>query len=368
MSDFDYNPWMQGTEIGNPASIIRRPGTRTHNPARRAGPETVHVEGNRRKSAKTPERLRGKAVRLASRGAVVEGPGLARVRCEIRGAAKAGARRWKHPVAVGDDVLFAMTAKDEGVIEEVLPRRTTLIRRAPQRNYEQMLAANADAVLVIASTREPPFRPGLVDRVLVAAEAGGLQGWICLNKNDLDPPQDLEPVLEAYREASFRVFRASARTGEGLATLRSALQGKETVLIGHSGVGKSSLLGRLRPDLDLPVNPVSARTGRGVHTTTASERIPIDDETHVIDTPGIREFMPAGVTPDTLWKHYPELRGPGERCRFKDCLHRVEAGCEVLRAVEEGRIDRGRHERYVAILKTLLDKPKQLRRERGRRR
>lgn len=297
--------------------------------------------------------MEGLVVRLAPRGCFVEAEGGEVLRCELRGAAKAGARALTHPVAAGDLVAFTVTSPGEGVIETVRPRRTIFSRASPGRPLEQVIAANADAVLAITSAGEPPFRPGLLDRVLVGAERGGLEGWVCLNKVDLGPSRGVGDALEGFARAGYRVFETSAATGQGVGALAEALDGRIVVLVGHSGVGKSSLLRRIRPDLELPVRPVSAKTGRGVHTTTAAELLRLSPTSRVIDTPGVREFHPFGIRALDLWRHYPEMAERGQGCRFRDCRHAKEADCVVQAAVEAGQIHRGRYERYLRFLSTL---------------
>ncbi|MHC4598809.1 MAG: ribosome small subunit-dependent GTPase A [Planctomycetota bacterium] len=314
----------------------------------------MHGEGNPDEKA-GGNLHEGRVVRLVSRGCILEGGGGEKVRCEIRGAVKGKKRTEKHPVAVGDLVQYAATSAGEGVIEAVLPRRTSLSRRTPGKRFEQVLAANADAVLAITATKTPPFRPGLVDRVLVAAEAGGLEGWVCLNKMDLMPDEPFGEVLRAYRSAGYRVFETSALTGEGVEALGEAAKGRCVVFIGHSGVGKSSLLNLLRPGLDLEVGEISRKTKRGVHTTSRYERFELGPETHVIDTPGVREFHPFGITPENLWTFFPEIRERGGACRFRDCRHAREKDCAVLQGLDAGEVDPGRHARYLKILDSLLE-------------
>ncbi|MHC5081256.1 MAG: GTPase RsgA, partial [Planctomycetota bacterium] len=149
----------------------------------------------KKSSRKALDTLRGKVVLLTARGGIVEVPEGSHIRCELRGAAKKKGREKTHPVAVGDRVFLSITSPGEGVIETVEPRRTTFSRWAPGKRFEQVLAANADAVVAMSATQTPPFRPGLLDRVLVAAEQGGLEGWVCLNKVDLSPVESFEATL-----------------------------------------------------------------------------------------------------------------------------------------------------------------------------
>ena len=294
----------------------------------------------------------GVVVHLVSRGFVAESGGD-RVRCELHGLTKGSRRETTHPVAVGDLVRFTGTSPGEGVLEEVLPQRSRFSRMAPDGRFEQVLAANADAVLVITSTEKRLFRPGLVDRVLAAAELSGIEGWVCLNKTDLPVPGEVLGTLAAWSALGYRTFRTSAQTGEGVEELRTAVAGKTVVLLGHSGVGKSSLLLRLEPGLELVTQPTSRKTGRGRHTTTAPERFRVGSDAFVIDTPGVREFQPFGIDAANLWTTYPEMRERGRACRFSNCRHVGVIECAVAEALQRGEIDAGRFDRYRKFLEDL---------------
>lgn len=288
---------------------------------------------------------------LVSQGCLVEA-GEETLRCVVRGSHKSGPRKVKHILSVGDRVRFSRLDGGEAVLEEVLPRATELRRLTSMGRLEQVLAANADQVLVIGSVREPPFRPGVVDRILVAAEAGGLDGAVCLNKTDLEARKP--PDLSHLTGAGYPVVRTSAVTGEGLDDLREVLSGRVTVLLGHSGVGKSSLLGAMAPDLRLRVGELSRKTGRGRHTTTAARLIRLFPGADVVDTPGVREFQPAGVSPAGLGRLFPDFVPFLGACRFRECLHDREPGCGVKEARERGEIHPLRYKGYRKILLSLL--------------
>jgi len=305
----------------------------------------------------TNESIRqGRVVELVSRGGIVEADGE-RIRCLLRGAQKAGRRTRKNILAVGDQVRFKPLSPEEGVLVEVLPRRNSLSRMASMDRLHQVLAANADQVLVIASVKAPPFRPGMVDRILVAAEAGGLESVICLNKID-QQVQGREKTLDHLVMAGYSVVYTSAVTGEGLDDLRGLLRDKLTVLLGHSGVGKSSLVRCLAPDLDIPIGEVSRKTGRGCHTTTSSRLFALFPGTEVIDTPGMREFRPADVDQGNLAGYFPDLARYADECRFKGCLHDHEPDCAVKEALAQGEIHPLRFRGYRKILFSLGGKEK----------
>jgi ribosome biogenesis GTPase len=233
-------------------------------------------------------------------------------------------------VVVGDRVRFRHVeskvdgrpadAPPEGVIEQILPRKTLLTRSDSFKGVEQHpIVANAEQVLIVASIRQPYAKWGLIDRMLVAAQAGGLMPIVCLNKLDLaepnedgSPPDDLadaEQVLQHYAQMGVKVLRTSVERQLGLAELKGLLAGKATVLAGHSGVGKSSLVRAVQPGLDIRVGEVSRYTDKGRHTTTSARRYPLDAELGgtVIDTPGVKQFGLWGVTRDNLEQFFPDI-------------------------------------------------------------
>ncbi len=296
-------------------------------------------------------RTEGIVVSLVSQGCVVEYQG-AQFRCVIRGIRKFGKREIKNLLAVGDVVTFTLTGGGQGAIEDVLERRTALVREASGTKWPQVVAANADQVMIIASHRDPPFRPGIVDRICVAAEAGGLVPLLCINKADLVPEDEREDA--GYLSGTgYRIIHASAASGCGIGEVKAALEGKTTVLLGHSGVGKSSLLKAVKPDLDLRVAPVSRKTGKGRHTTTAPRMFGISAGTRIIDTPGIREFKITGIAVQDVWRYYPDFVALAGSCGMHGCVHRGEPDCAVTDAVVDGRVHPVRYEGYIKIIQSL---------------
>ncbi|MBI4618441.1 MAG: ribosome small subunit-dependent GTPase A [Planctomycetes bacterium] len=279
------------------------------------------------------------------------------LRCRVRGRLFRRTRETllpKNPVAVGDQVRVARTAPGEGVIEEVHPRRTRLSRPANDgTRREHLVAANVDQALVVVSSHEPPIRYTLIDRVLIAAERGGMKGVVCLNKIDLDIKGAVREQVAIYERIGYSVLYTSATARQGLVSLREALQGKTTVLAGHSGTGKSSLLNALLPGLSIRIAEVSESTGKGRHTTSSASLLPLEFGGYVVDTPGFRAFGLSGVEAADVAIHYPEMRPYIDRCRFKDCLHLREPGCEVLAALERGDLSRLRHESYAKIVESI---------------
>jgi ribosome biogenesis GTPase len=242
---------------------------------------------------------------------------------------------------------------DEGIVRQRLPRETAL-RRAPRLPGRPPLvvATHVDLVLVVLSIRQPDFSAGLVDRALVLASLCGIDAALCVNKWDLADDEDGD-VLLPYRDAGVRVVRTSALDGSGIDELAELLRDHASVVVGHSGVGKSSLLARLVPGMEVRVQEVNQVTGRGRHTTTTATLVHLPDGGTLIDTPGIRAFGLFDLRPEKLAHHYPEFVPHLPRCEFENCMHDTEPDCAVKRALERGEIHPTRHEVYLRILASL---------------
>ena len=266
-------------------------------------------------------------------------------------------RRGTDLVAVGDRVFVRDVGEGEGRIEWVEPRTRTLSRLARHTNdVEQIILANPDQALFLFAVRDPEPHLRLLDRFLVMAESRDLPAIVGVNKMDLDitggngEPSLAESLFGGYREI-YPVFYLSAKTGQGIAELRQALNGKITAVAGPSGVGKSSLLNVLDPTRERAVGAISAATGKGRHTTTATvlHRIPGETLTFVADTPGIRALSLQGVAADELDQFFPEMRPFLGQCRYANCSHVSEPGCAIRAAVDAGEIRRERYESYVSL-------------------
>lgn len=257
------------------------------------------------------------------------------VECRARGRF----RRQDQSPLVGDFVRITRQG-DKGVLEALLPRKNAFIRPA---------VANIDQLVVLASCAIPVTEPFLIDRVLAIAQLQNVPALVVVNKDDLAPAQ---PLAEIYRRAGVPVLVTSAETGEGIEALREALAGKLSCLTGNSGVGKSSLLNRACPQLQLPVGEVSEKLGRGRHTTRHIELYSLRSNTFVADTPGFSAFDTERmelVHKEQLQYAFPEFAPYLGHCQFPDCAHRKEPGCAVRKALAEGKIGQTRYSSYERL-------------------
>ncbi len=275
---------------------------------------------------------------------VVEAPGGELIRCGLR--RRGGAR----PVC-GDRVAWRRTAPGEGVIECVEPRRT-LIERGDFRGRPRALAANVDRMVVVVA--DPPgVDPALIDRYLVLARHIGLDAVLWLNKADrLEPDAAgaLVHALQEYGELVAGTGAGSAHRGDGLADLRGFLAGRCGILVGHSGVGKSSLVNALLPDLELRIGELSATSGQGRHTTSATTLFRLPDGGSLIDSPGVRTLRLDHLPTAAVLAGFPEISAQIGHCRFRDCRHQRDAGCAVLAAAGDGRISARRLASFRRLL------------------
>ena len=263
------------------------------------------------------------------------------------------------PIAIGDRVRYVDAGNTRGMIVEILPRDSKLSRPATvpgQRVFEQVIVSNADLVVPVFSVANPTPKWGLLDRYLVSAEAAQLPSLIVINKLDLawKNPQFREEI-EIYRRIAYPVLLVSAVTGEGIEELKQQLQGKLSVLVGKSGVGKTSLLNAIQPGLGLRVKAVgNGEVGKGRHTTTHLEMFQLDSGGMLVDTPGIREFGLWNVDSDELAFLFPEMAAYVGQCKFGlSCHHDQEPGCAIRKGVMAGEISPYRYQSYMRIREEL---------------
>ena len=351
----ELDEWNMAEEWASPASERVMPiGERERRSANRDMASTLLEAQSEPPESQTA----GQA--LGDCGIVVEvSTGLCRVEtdgrqvlCSLRGSLRATQAGFTNVVAVGDRVYMQETDGGQGVVTAVLPRRTTLARPdVSQSHLQQVIVANADQLLIVASWREPAIWLELIDRYLITAQRSGLTPLVCVNKVDLaDDAEACHRELQPYLQLDYRVLFASATRGDGVDELRQRLLGRTTVLAGLSGVGKSSLLQAVQPGLRLRTSEVSERHHAGRHATTQVNMLRLEMGGFVVDTPGIREFGLAGLGKRDLAQYYPEIVALGIDCRFSDCCHIDEPGCAVRAGVGQGLVSEARYHNYCKIL------------------
>lgn len=262
-------------------------------------------------------------------------------------------RRGERPVC-GDRVLWEPAAGGGGRVLAVRPRRN-LLARPDGRGGQRPLAANLDRVVVVVAP-DPPLQELLLDRYLVAAEHFAIPAAVLLNKTDLAATRELDALVERlapYADLGYPLRLASTRSGAGMDGVGALLGGGRSMLVGQSGVGKSSLIRALAPDAPVAVGALSAATGHGRHTTSATTLYPLPGGGELVDSPGVRDFGLWHLPPEALARGYVELREPAGRCRFRDCSHRHEPDCGVREALARGAVSAARYQRYRTLYEQL---------------
>jgi ribosome biogenesis GTPase len=270
--------------------------------------------------------------------------------CQLRGRIKKGPRTGDL-VAIGDRVRITELDDGSGMIEEIEERKQAIVRLdpRPQGEYQQILLANADQAIFVFACARPEPKVRMLDRFLVIAEKQEIPAVIVANKLDLVGQELANEIFGLYPQLGYPVIYASAKTGQGVEDLRSALAGKISALAGPSGVGKSSLLNAMQPGLGLEVDEVSRAMKKGKHTTVVRQMFPLASGGFVADTPGWKSLALWDTEPEEIDGYFPELRERVAYCQFSDCTHIHEPGCAVLEAVEAGEVHPERYDSYLRL-------------------
>jgi ribosome biogenesis GTPase len=290
---------------------------------------------------------RGRVIRVHGLASVVEVPGGATYRCAVRRLLKSLMTDERSIVTTGDIVWFRDVGNGEGMIERVEPRHGVLTRASRRR--EHVLVSNVDQVVIVVSLVQPDLKPHLIDRYLATAQKGSLAPILCLNKVDLADAVVLQPLVGGYSQLGIPTILTSATSGEGIPRLRELLKNRATVFSGQSGVGKSSLLNAIQPELSLKVRTVSDVNQKGRHTTTTAELIRLEWGGWVVDTPGVRQLQLWDTIPEEVEGYFPDFRPFVPLCNFPDCTHIHETGCAVKKAVDRRMIGLRRYHSYLGM-------------------
>ena len=275
--------------------------------------------------------------------------------CRTRGKLRLKGVKTTNPIAVGDYILFEKEGDDhQGVIHEICDRDNYIIRKSiKNKNQGHIIASNIDQSLLVATIVYPKTSLGFIDRFLVSAEAFRIPQIIVFNKSDLlteDDQARLEEYISIYSNIGVRCMITSASNNKGIEDVKEILKGKKTLISGHSGVGKSTLVNCIAPGLDLKTSEISDFAEKGVHTTTFAEMFELDSDTLIIDTPGIKELGLIDIEEDELSDYFPEMRELIGECKFHNCKHTHEPGCAIKEAVINGEIAESRFKSYLSML------------------
>ena len=270
--------------------------------------------------------------------------------CRLRGRLKQGEMEGDL-VAIGDKVTISLHEEGEGLIDDVHERKAVFARTRTgiKRDFRQIILANPDQIVAVFACAEPEPHQRMLDRFLVVAEKQGIETLIVANKVDLVSSSEAKKIFGIYEDLGYPVIYTSALTGQGVDALRLALRDKISALMGPSGVGKSSLLNAIQPELGLHVREVSEATSKGMHTTRVRQLFPLNGGGYVADTPGIRTLALWDTEPEELDAYFIEMRHLVSACQFNDCTHTHEPGCAVRQAVEKGEITPERYHSYLRM-------------------
>ena len=292
----------------------------------------------------------------------VKGEDNAFYKARLKGKFKMDGITSTNPIAVGDEVVFEMEDELENrvMITELFPRRNYVNRISPaNRRMHHIIASNLDQSLLVATLKDPRTSVGFIDRFLVTCEAFHIPAIVLFNKADIYGEQEMDLFQERkamYERVGYKVLLTSVRTKEGIDLLRDVLHDRMTLISGHSGVGKSSLINEILENENIRTSEVSDWSGKGMHTTTFAEMYDLPKGGRLIDTPGMREFAIADISKQELSHYFPEMRAVMNDCQFNDCMHINEPGCAVKKAVINSEIHEERYVSYLTILDSIQEK------------
>jgi len=278
--------------------------------------------------------------------------------CRLPGRFKQKEQKSTNPIAVGDHVIVQQDLDTEDyIISEILERKNYIARQSPrQKHLKHIIAANIDLALLVVSISQPRTSLGFIDRFLVIAASYHIPVTIVINKVDILSENDqsvLIQILDTYPKIGYPVVTASALNGDGVEDIKNLLNQNTTLVIGHSGVGKSTLINAINSDLTIKTAPISRKWGKGMHTTTFATIYEIFENSYIIDTPGIKELFVIEIEPEELSGYFPEMNTVSQNCQYNNCLHENEPNCGVKEALANDEISLSRYASYLHILENI---------------
>ncbi len=303
--------------------------------------------------------LKGKVIKSTGSWYQVELENGELVQCRILGKFRLNGLKLTNPVTVGDEVEVDLEEEGKGMIKNILPRKNYIVRQSPRNLHNlHLMASNIDQAVLIVTIIHPNLKQGFIDRFLLVTEPHDIPVVIVFNKADLYEEEEFmiyEVLKEIYEKIGYKVLLVSAINNVGTEELNSLLKNKITLFSGQSGVGKSTLINSIHPHLDLRTLEISDYSGKGQHTTTFAEMFPVNGDTYIIDTPGIKMLAFNNLEPMDVAHNFREFFAVSKDCKFANCTHRNEPKCAVKQAIEDGEISELRYFNYLQILEEIED-------------